>query len=135
MNNRIEDISLSVTSGGISDMEDYAQESVKYRCHFALDELKAHVQRQNISMTLIVPEYVLAQREAKAKAEKVQRKSLTERIPQLTGWRILVMPYMGREKTERDLCSRSIKRARGSRYRRICGWVGPLAYQTRISWW
>jgi len=35
------------------------------------------------------------------KAEKeAKNKSLTERVPQPTGWRILVMPYMGKEKTE-----------------------------------
>ena len=52
-------------------------------------------------MTLIVPEYVLKQRQAKEKAEKeAKNKSLTERVPQPTGWRILVMPYMGKEKTE-----------------------------------
>ena len=52
-------------------------------------------------MTLIVPEYVLAQRNAKKKAEEEAKKlNLTQRIPQPTGWRILVMPYMGRDKTE-----------------------------------
>ena len=52
-------------------------------------------------MTLIVPEYVLKQRQAKEKAEKEAKdKSLTERVPQPTGWRILVMPYMGKDKTE-----------------------------------
>ena len=46
-------------------------------------------------MTLIVPEYVLKQRQAKEKAEKeAKNKSLTERVPQPTGWRVLVMPYM-----------------------------------------
>ena len=52
-------------------------------------------------MTLIVPDYVLKQRQAKEKADKEAKdKSLTERVPQPTGWRILVMPYMGKETTE-----------------------------------
>ena len=42
LNNRIEDISLSVTSGGISDMEDYrARVGEIQGVTFALDELKA----------------------------------------------------------------------------------------------
>ena len=41
LNNRIEDISLSVTSGGISDMEDYrARVGEIQGVTFALDELK-----------------------------------------------------------------------------------------------
>ena len=52
-------------------------------------------------MTLLVPEYVVKQRQAKEKAEKeAKEKSLTERVPQPTGWRILVMPYMGKDKTD-----------------------------------
>ena len=52
-------------------------------------------------MSLIVPDYVLAQRNEKKKAEEEAKKlKLIERIPQPTGWRILVMPYMGKEKTE-----------------------------------
>ena len=54
-----------------------------------------------MSKTLIVPDYVLAQRQAKEKAEKeAKQKTLKERVPQPTGWRVLVMPYMGRDKTE-----------------------------------
>ena len=42
LNNRIEDISLSVTSGGISDMEDYRSRVGEIQgVTFALDELKA----------------------------------------------------------------------------------------------
>ena len=42
LNNRIEDISLSVTSGGVSDMEDYrARVGEIQGVTFALDELKA----------------------------------------------------------------------------------------------
>jgi chaperonin GroES len=52
-------------------------------------------------MTLIVPEYVLRQREAKKKADEATKTlSLKDRVPKPTGWRILVMPYMGKEKTE-----------------------------------
>ena len=54
-----------------------------------------------MSKTLIVPDYILAQREAKKKAEEAaKQKPLKERVPQPTGWRLLVMPNMGREKTE-----------------------------------
>ena len=49
-------------------------------------------------MSLIVPDYVLAQRNAKSFFEEQAKKlKLMERIPQPTGWRILVMPYMGKE--------------------------------------
>ena len=42
LNKRVEDISLSVTSGGISDMEDYrARVGEIQGVTFALDELKA----------------------------------------------------------------------------------------------
>jgi len=42
LNNRIEDISLSITSGGITDMEDYrARVGEIQGVTYALDELKA----------------------------------------------------------------------------------------------
>ena len=57
-------------------------------------------------MTLIVPEYVLAQQQAKKQAEKAAKeKSLKDRMPQPTGWRILVMPYMGKDKTDGGVVS------------------------------
>ena len=46
---------------------------------------------------LIVPDYIAAQEEAKKQAES---RSVIERVPQPTGWRILVMPYKGRDKTQ-----------------------------------
>ena len=49
-----------------------------------------------MTQRLIVPDYIVAQKEAKKKAED---KSAKERVPNPTGWRVLVMPYKGREKT------------------------------------
>ena len=54
-----------------------------------------------MTKTLIVPDYILEQQRAKKQAEEaVKSKSIKERVPQPTGWRILVMPYMGKEKTD-----------------------------------
>ena len=83
-------------------------------------------------MTLIVPDYVLAQRQAKEKAEKeAKKKTLTERIPQPTGWRLLVMPYMGRNKTDSGGYVPDQTRERESRATVVAYVVkiGPLAYQ------
>ena len=85
-------------------------------------------------MTLIVPEYVLAQRAAKQKAEKdAEAKSLKDRMPQPTGWRILVMPYMGKEKTDGGVYVPDKVRERESRATVVAYVVrlGPLAYQDR----
>ena len=85
-----------------------------------------------MSKTLIVPDYILAQREAKKKAEEAaKQKSLKERIPQPTGWRLLVMPYMGREKTEGGIYVPDQVRERESRAT-VTAYVlkvGPLAYK------
>lgn len=83
-------------------------------------------------MTLIVPEYVVAQREAKKKAEEAaKQKPLKERIPQPTGWRVLVMPYMGRDKTEGGVYVPDQARERESRATVVAYVlkVGPLAYK------
>ena len=85
-----------------------------------------------MSKTLIVPDYILAQREAKKKAEEAaKQKTLKERIPQPTGWRLLVMPYMGREKTEGGIYVPDQVRERESRAT-VTAYVlkvGPLAYK------
>ena len=85
-----------------------------------------------MTKTLIVPDYILAQREAKKKAEEAaKQKSLKERIPQPTGWRLLVMPYMGREKTEGGIYVPDQVRERESRAT-VTAYVlkvGPLAYK------
>jgi co-chaperonin GroES (HSP10) len=83
-------------------------------------------------MSLIVPDYVLAQRNAKKKAEEEAKKlKLIERIPQPTGWRILVMPYMGKEKTEGGVFVPDPVREREARAT-VTAYVaklGPLAYK------
>ena len=54
-----------------------------------------------MTKTLLVPDYIVEQQRAKKEAEeKAKQKPLSERVPQPTGWRILVMPYSGKEKTE-----------------------------------
>tara|TARA_B100000902_G_scaffold148998_1_gene145602 strand:- start:494 stop:946 length:453 start_codon:yes stop_codon:yes gene_type:complete len=87
-----------------------------------------------MSKTLIVPDYILAQREAKKKAEEAaKQKPLKERVPQPTGWRLLVMPYLGREKTEGGVYVPDQARERESRAT-VVAYVlklGPLAYKDR----
>ena len=83
-------------------------------------------------MTLIVPDYVLKQRQAKEKADKeAKEKSLTERVPQPTGWRILVMPYMGKETTEGGIHVPDSVREKEARATVVAYVVklGPLAYK------
>jgi len=46
LNNRIEDVSVSITSGGISDMEDYRSRVGEIQgVTYALDELKALLEK------------------------------------------------------------------------------------------
>ena len=83
-------------------------------------------------MTLIVPEYVLRQREAKKKADEATKTlSLKDRVPKPTGWRILVMPYMGRDKTEGGIYVPDQVRDRESKATVVAYVVkvGPLAYK------
>ena len=51
-----------------------------------------------MTKTLLIPDYAKAAIEAKKKAESKQK--AMERVPQPTGWRILVMPYRGRQKPD-----------------------------------
>ncbi len=85
-----------------------------------------------MTKTLIVPDYIIAQREAvKKAAEKAKSKSIAERVPQPTGWRLLVMPYMGKEKTESGIYIPEASREKESRATTVAYVVklGPLAYQ------
>jgi len=82
--------------------------------------------------TLIVPEYILEQRQAKEAAEKAAaEKSLKDRVPQPTGWRVLVMPYMGTDKTDSGVYIPDQAREREVRATVVAYVlkVGPLAYQ------
>jgi len=60
-------------------------------------------------------------------------KSLKERLPQPTGWRVLVMPYKGREKTEGGIHLPDAVRDREA-LATVVAYVlkvGPLAYQDK----
>ena len=85
-----------------------------------------------MTKTLIVPDYIIAQREAAKKAaEQAKSKSIAERVPQPTGWRLLVMPYMGKEKTNSGIFIPDATREKESRATTVAYVVklGPLAYQ------
>ena len=81
-----------------------------------------------MTQRLIVPDYIVAQKEAKKKAED---KSAKERVPNPTGWRVLVMPYKGREKTVGGIYVPDETRDRES-VATVVAYVikvGPLAYK------
>ena len=85
-----------------------------------------------MTKTLLVPDYIVEQQRAKKEAEeKAKQKPLSERVPQPTGWRILVMPYSGKEKTESGIYIPDNARDREARATVVCYVVkvGPLAYK------
>lgn len=85
-----------------------------------------------MTKTLLVPDYILEQQRAKKKAEEaVKSKTIAERVPQPTGWRILVMPYMGKEKTDGGIYIPDAAREKEARATTVAYVVkvGPLAYQ------
>jgi chaperonin GroES len=85
-----------------------------------------------MTKTLLVPDYIVEQQRAKKEAEaKAKEKPLSERVPQPTGWRILVMPYAGKEKTESGIYIPDNARDREARATVVCYVVkvGPLAYK------
>ena len=85
-------------------------------------------------MSLILPEHLAKQREAKKAAEKrAKDESLKDRLPQPTGWRILVMPYQGKDKTEGGVYVPDAVREREGRATVVAYVlkVGPLAYLDR----
>ena len=85
-----------------------------------------------MTKTLLVPDYILQQQRAKKESEKAaQDMSLKERVPQPTGWRILVMPYTGNDKTDGGVYIPDQVREREARATVVAYVikVGPLAYQ------
>ena len=85
-----------------------------------------------MTKTLLVPDYILQQQRAKKESEKAAKNmSLKERVPQPTGWRILVMPYIGNDKTDGGVYIPDQVREREARATVVAYVikVGPLAYQ------
>ena len=97
-----------------------------------------------MTKTLLVPDHI-AEKERKAKSfasayvNKDERvldpslvsKSLRERLPQPTGWRLLVMPYMGKATTDGGVYLPDAVRDREA-LSTVVAYVlkvGPLAYQ------
>ena len=84
-----------------------------------------------MTKTLYVPDYLKDQLE-KNKPQTEDLK-LKERLPQPTGWRVLVMPYKGREKTEGGIQLPDAVRDREA-LATVVAYVlkvGPLAYQDK----
>ena len=84
-----------------------------------------------MTKTLYVPDYLKDQLE-KNKPQTEDLK-LKERLPQPTGWRVLVMPYKGREKTEGGIHLPDAVRDREA-LATVVAYVlkvGPLAYQDK----
>lgn len=77
---------------------------------------------------LLLPDYMVAQEKAKKTAEK---KAVKDRVPQPTGWRVLVMPYQGRKQTDGGVYIPDETRDREA-IATVVAYViklGPLAYQ------
>ena len=98
---------------------------------------------------LYVPDHVAKEEQEKQtslsdayvnKEEKVLNpelidKKLTERLPQPTGWRILVMPYQGRAKSDGGIAIPDAVRTREALATGVAYVlkVGPLAYQDIVK--
>jgi co-chaperonin GroES (HSP10) len=98
-----------------------------------------------MTKTLYVPDHVLESKKDAAsayinKSEKVLDpslvgKNLKERLPQPTGWRLLVMPYMGKATTEGGIHIPDAIRDREA-LATVVAYVlkvGPLAYQDKAK--
>ena len=93
-----------------------------------------------MAKTLLVPDHILqAKRKEKPYVKKEERildpslikKSFKERLPQPTGWRILVAPYQGKEVTDKGVIIPDQIRQREA-LATVVAYVlkvGPLAYK------
>jgi len=97
-----------------------------------------------MTKTLLVPDHIANQKKNKAVAEayvkeedrvldtsRLDKVALSERLPQPTGWRILVMPYMGKATTDSGIHIPDAVRDREA-LATVVAYVlkiGPLAYQ------
>ena len=94
-----------------------------------------------MAKTLLVPDHILQkkQKEKQMYVKKEERildpslidKSFKERLPQPTGWRILVMPYQGKEVTDKGVIIPDQIRQREA-LATVVAYVlkiGPLAYK------
>ena len=95
-----------------------------------------------MAKTLYVPDHIAKKREKGESSPFVSKedrvldpnlvdKSLKERLPQPTGWRILVMPYQGKAKTDGGVLIPDQAREREA-LATVVAYVlklGPLAYQ------
>ena len=87
-----------------------------------------------MSKTLFVPEYVAKAQQAKAQEAEATlspQAPAVEKMPQPTGWRILILPYKGKKKTEGGvyLPDQAVER---EALATVCGYVlkvGPLVYK------
>lgn len=106
-----------------------------------------------MTKTLLVPDYIAEERAKKEQPESKGKKGILEeayvapeeryldpsklpesaidRLPQPTGWRLLLLPFQGRKKTEGGILLPDEARER-EQVATVCGYVlrvGPLAYQ------
>jgi len=98
-----------------------------------------------MTKTLLVPDYIAEQQKKKEEGElekayvaqedrvldpsKLSTKAI-DRMPQPTGWRILILPYQGKKQTQGGIIIPEDVRERES-VGTVCGYVlrvGPLAY-------
>ena len=93
-----------------------------------------HVAKQEKEKQTSLSDAYVNKEEKVLNPELIDRK-LTERLPQPTGWRILVMPYQGRAKSDGGIAIPDAVRTREA-LATVVAYVlkvGPLAYQDIVK--